>query len=90
VFHAALERVAVGGWQVIEDAGRLRVLLAEPYNEAVDPTDVVASVERRLSDHGVIGVPIVVERVAVIPRTALGKAPLIRRAGQPAAAGPSR
>ena len=88
VFHSALERVAAGGWQVVDDGGRLRILLAEPVN--MDPPDVVASVEHRLADHGVTGIPITVERVARIPRTALGKAPLIRRAGQSAAADPGR
>jgi putative adenylate-forming enzyme len=84
VFHAALERLPVAGWQVIDDGGRLRVLLAEPRD--VDRASVAGDIRRALARVGVSGVPVSVELVGAIPRTALGKAPLIRRAGATAAA----
>lgn len=78
VFHGALERLSVAGWQVIEDDGRLRVLLAQASD--TNPDAVRASVQQALATVGVGNVPIAVELVDAIPRTALGKAPLIRRA----------
>ena len=81
VFHRALERVDVAGWQVIDEGGRLRVLLARPA-PGVDPMAVERSVMSALGDVGVRGIEVVVEDVEAIPRTALGKAPLVRRAGR--------
>ena len=80
VFHGALERLPVAGWQVIDEGGRLRVLLAEAG--AVDLDAVKRRTESALATVGVAGVPIRVEAVDSIPRTALGKAPPIRRAGR--------
>ena len=78
VFHAALERLPVAGWQVIEEGGRLRVLLAG--GSSVDTLAVGDNVRGALSRVGVIDIPVIVELVDSIPRTALGKAPLVRRA----------
>ena len=77
VFHGALERVRVSGWQVIEEPEGIRVLLAGAHD--VRPEAVEAAVSAALARVGVIGVPIMVELVVAIPRTALVKAPLIRR-----------
>lgn len=77
VFHGALERLSVGGWQVIDDGGSLRVLLAEA--RGIDPAAVRATVETALARVGALDVPVRVDLVDAIPRTALGKAPLIRR-----------
>jgi putative adenylate-forming enzyme len=83
VFHAALERLPVAGWQVIDEGGRLRVLLAEGAD--IDSQAVQQAVERALLGVGVAGVAVSIELADAIPRTAIGKAPLIRRA-TPAAA----
>jgi putative adenylate-forming enzyme len=80
VFHGALERLPVAGWQVIDEGGRLRVLLAEAG--AVEPGAVERKIRSALANIGVAGVAIRVELVDAIPRTALGKAPLIRRVGR--------
>lgn len=77
VLHNALERLPVGGWQVIEEGGRLRVLLAEA--PGIDRAAVAASMASSLARAGAHDVSIQVELVDAIPRTALGKAPLIRR-----------
>jgi phenylacetate-CoA ligase len=78
VFHGALERLPVAGWQVIDEGDRLRVLLAGGENvEAAATADLV---QRALGAIGVRGVQVTVNLVDSIPRTALGKAPLIRRA----------
>lgn len=78
VFHAPLERVAVAGWQVIEEGGRLRVLLARP-SAGIDAAAVAGDLVRALESVGVHGVVVEVDLVDEIPRTAMGKAPLVRR-----------
>ncbi len=79
VFHAPLERLAVAGWQVIDEGGRLRVLLARP-SSGVDVSAVAGDVLTALEGVGVRGIPVETSIVDQIPRTALGKAPLVRRA----------
>lgn len=78
LFADVLERLPVAGWQVIAEGDRLQVLLAGA--STVDPTAVVASIDQSLRAVGVLGVRIVVDLVAEIPRTAAGKAPLVRGA----------
>jgi phenylacetate-CoA ligase len=78
VFHGALERLPVAGWQVIDEGDRLRVLLAGAAN--VDAAVTADLVQRALEAVGVRGIHVTVNLVDSIPRTALGKAPLIRRA----------
>ncbi len=78
VFHAALERLQVAGWQIVEDPDGLRLLLAGAAD--VDTAVVARSLNQALAAVGVADVPVSVELVDAIPRTALGKAPLIRRA----------
>jgi phenylacetate-coenzyme A ligase PaaK-like adenylate-forming protein len=77
VFHAALELAAVGAWQVVQTgASSIRVLLAEPHG--ADEAEVSAAIRTALERAGVPDVQVAVERVATIPRTALGKAPLVQ------------
>jgi phenylacetate-CoA ligase len=78
VFHGALERLPVSGWQVIDEGGWIRVLLAGARN--VDAAVIADSVRLALDRVGAHDVPVVVDVVDTIPRTALGRAPLIRRA----------
>lgn len=78
VFHGALERLPVAGWQVIQEPDGLRVLLADA--EDVDLHRVEGDVGDALAAVGVARVRITAIAVDTIPRTALGKAPLIRRA----------
>lgn len=82
VFHSALERLPVAGWQVIDEGGQLRVLLAG--GPSIDTAAVADSVRLALARIGVVNVPIRVDSIEAIPRTALGKSPLVRR--QPLAA----
>jgi phenylacetate-CoA ligase len=78
VFHSALERLPVAGWQVIDAGDGLRVLLAG--GPSIDTGAVVDHVRLALAQVGVIDVQVTVDLVDSIPRTALGKAPLVRRA----------
>ena len=84
VFHGALERLPVAGWQVIDEGDRVRVLLAGAA--IVDARRAADGVSAALALVGVQDIPIAVDLVDEIPRTALGKAPLVRHA-QPAVAG---
>lgn len=77
VFHNILEPVPVAAWQVVEEPDGIRVLLAGPTADVVD-SDVATGVRAALERAGISGVRVRVERVDAIPRTALGKAPLIR------------
>jgi hypothetical protein len=77
VFHAVLEALPVAGWQVIDEAGRLRVLLAQA-DAPIDVEAVGSSVGAVLELLGAHDVPILVELVGAFPRAGLGKAPLIR------------
>jgi putative adenylate-forming enzyme len=77
VFHGALERLPVAGWQVIDEGDCLRVLLAGAAN--IDAAVTADLVQRALEAVGVRGIHVTVNFVDSIPRTALGKAPLIRR-----------
>jgi putative adenylate-forming enzyme len=88
VFHAALERLPVAGWQVVDEGGWLRVLLADA--DGVDPGSVERAVRASLGGVGVGGIRIIVELVDAIPRTRLGKAPLIRRSVRHPGADPAR
>jgi phenylacetate-CoA ligase len=85
VFHSALERLPVAGWQVIDERGRLRVLFAR--RAPIDTAATADPVRLALARIGVIDVPVQVDLVEAIPRTAVGKAPLVHR--QPLAAGPN-
>ena len=86
VFHAPLERLDVSGWQVIAEGGRLRILLARPGRD-VDVDAVEQGIVQALERIGARGVDIDIEVVDAIPRTALGKAPLIRRTGRDVTSG---
>lgn len=79
VFHAALEALPVNGWQVIDEGGSLRILLARPLRPIIG-AEVVARVVNCLDHAGAHNIPVRVDIVAEIPRTSLGKAPLVRHA----------
>ena len=75
VFHAVLEPTG-GPWQVIHEADRLRILLADDGQTRSD--DVITRMRAALADAGAGNLALAVEHVAAIPRTRLGKAPLVR------------
>lgn len=77
VFHGALEHLPVSGWQVIARGEAIDVLLARPFGE-VDPAAVATDLSHVLERAGAPNVRVAAAIVEEIPRTALGKAPLIR------------
>lgn len=77
VFSRIMDTLPVSGWQVIQETGGLRVLLSGVHSELKD--EILADTLRQaLAEQGAIIPRVEVQRVASIPKTAAGKAPLIR------------
>jgi phenylacetate-CoA ligase len=77
VFHHIMDRVTAAGWQVKQHGDELEVLLAQPRD--LDTEALTAAIRSALVAQGVGPPHVRVREVAAIPRTALGKAPLILR-----------
>jgi phenylacetate-coenzyme A ligase PaaK-like adenylate-forming protein len=77
VFHRVMDAVPAGGWQIVEGTEGLTVLLSGVREGFADAT-LIDSLRRELAAQGAIAPPVKVRRVANIPRTAVGKAPLIK------------
>lgn len=76
VFHHVMDDVAAAGWQIAQrDDGHLDVLLAQPRE--LDPQALAARLRAALTARGVAAPAVRVRTVDAIPRTPLGKAPLI-------------
>lgn len=78
VFHKVLDQSTVAGWQVIQETSGLRVLLAGVAKD-VSSERVRAELAAALASSGVVRMPVDVHVVESVERTALGKAPLVRR-----------
>lgn len=78
-FHQILDPLPVSGWQVIRSPDGLSVLLSDARNGLTDRL-LVDVLSRALADQGAAALPVTVQRVPAIPKTAAGKAPLIRPA----------
>lgn len=77
VFHRILDAVPASGWQVVQETDGLSVLLSGVRKDFVDEM-LADALRRALVAQGAV-VPLVrVQRVAAIPQTAAGKAPLIK------------
>jgi phenylacetate-coenzyme A ligase PaaK-like adenylate-forming protein len=77
LFHAVLESLAPAGWQVVQDRDGVTVALVADERPA-DPAAVATRVRDALIEVGVADPVVNVRSVAEVPRTELGKAPLIR------------
>jgi phenylacetate-coenzyme A ligase PaaK-like adenylate-forming protein len=77
-FHDVLDLLPVRAWQVVAESTRLRILLAGPP-PAFDREGLRRNIVHAIHERGA-SIEVVLEDVEEIPRTALGKAPLIRRA----------
>jgi phenylacetate-CoA ligase len=77
VFHRVMDAVPAGGWQVAQGPEGLTVLLSGVREGFADST-MVDSLKRELAAQGALVPPVKVRRVATIPRTKVGKAPLIK------------
>lgn len=77
VFHDVLDRVPAGEWQVVQKGPVLRLLVAGPSPD-FDGAAVVAAIRKGVESLGASVSDVVWQEVAAIPRTAVGKAPLVR------------
>ncbi len=73
VFHAVLDALPVGGWQVVQDSGGLHVLVTGD----VDDDRVRAALLDALRAQGAAIACLEVRRCAAIPQTATGKTPVV-------------
>jgi phenylacetate-CoA ligase len=78
VFHRALEGVAATAWQVVQEPRGVRILLAGTGSD-FQPAPLIQAVTRALTDAGARSPEVQVERVVAIPKTRIGKAPLVKR-----------
>jgi phenylacetate-coenzyme A ligase PaaK-like adenylate-forming protein len=77
VFHDVLDAVAVSGWQVRQDsASALTLLLADPAG-SIQLEELTAQIVAAVRAAGGARPAVTVRIVETIPRTALGKAPLV-------------
>lgn len=90
VFHGVLDSPEVTGWQVSQEPNGLRVLVTGPPE--LDSGAVAERLRHTLSGLGVAILELRVDRVERLPRTTLGKSPLIRAlpSGPGSAPPPSR
>jgi phenylacetate-CoA ligase len=72
-----MDRVIAAGWQIKQYRDRLEVLVAQP--EDSDQSALAGAIGSALAAQGVQPPRVEVRQVGAIPRTALGKAPLIIR-----------
>jgi phenylacetate-CoA ligase len=77
VFHHVMDRVQASSWQIQQTGAGLEVLLAQPHD--VDTSMLAGDIRSALEAQGVLPPPVQINQVMAIPRTALGKAPLITK-----------
>jgi phenylacetate-coenzyme A ligase PaaK-like adenylate-forming protein len=76
VFHHVMDDVAAAGWQIAQrEDGHLDVLLARPRE--VDTEALATRLRSALTARGAVAPAVRIQTVDAIPRTPLGKAPLI-------------
>lgn len=77
VFTRIMDTLPVSGWQVVQEADGLHVLLSRVHG-ALQEELLVHTVRQALFEQGAIVPRVQVQHVVSIPRNAGGKAPLIR------------
>ena len=86
IFHDILDRLPAGAWQIVQEQDRLRLLVAGPRADFQGDAVVVA-IRAALEKLGGRVADVTWEDVPAIPRTSVGKAPLIRADAEAGAAG---
>ena len=76
VFHEALDVLHLGAWQVRQEAGGIRVLLAGAHG-SIDRLGLSERIVAGLTRAGAADTKVFVEEVADIPSSAAGKRPLV-------------
>ena len=76
-FHRVLDTVPASGWQVVQEAKGLNVLLSGASANLVD-AELARAIVQALATQGIDVPPITIQHVDSIPKTTAGKAPLIK------------
>ncbi len=85
VFNRIMDLLPVSGWQVIQEADDGLTVLLSGARDGVSEAAVMTALSRALAENGASVPRLDVKRVPAIPKTAAGKAPLIRaRSSHPA------
>lgn len=86
VFNRIMDILPVSGWQVIQEADDGLTILLSGAPDAMEsdlrPQSLVATLTQALAQQGAHSLRIQVQHVPSIPKTAAGKAPLIRSNGR--------
>lgn len=78
VFNRVMDILPISGWQVIQEANdSLTVLLSGVHDEFSDQM-LIAQISQELTSQGVRVPQVTIQHVPTIPKTAAGKAPLIK------------
>ncbi len=77
VLNRIMDTLPVSGWQVVQEADGLHVLL-NGVRGALDDAVLADTVWQALAKQGVVIPPVEVQRVTSIPQSATGKTPLIK------------
>jgi len=78
VFNRVMDILPVSGWQIVQEADDSLTVLLSGVHDGVEDSDLVDNLMQALKQQGVQVSTIKVQRVSTIPKTASGKAPLIR------------
>lgn len=78
VFTRIMDILPLSGWQVVQQADNSLVVLLTGVRDGLTDEQVAHQIKRSLAQDGVQVPPIRVQRVAEIPKTAAGKAPLVK------------
>ena len=89
VFHDVLDRVDAGEWQVVQHGVDLRLLVARP-GSGFDGVALTSAITRGVEALGARPGRVAWETVTSIPRSAVGKAPLVKADPSPASPRPTR
>lgn len=76
-FHHVLDSLPVSGWQVLQEADGLHLLLSG-VRGSLDDQFLADAMRQALAKQGIIIPPVMVKRVTSIPKGATGKTPLIK------------
>ena len=77
VFHSIIDVLPVSGWQVVQEADGLHILLSGVHG-AVDDEQLKHLAQNALASQGALVPPVAVQRVMSIPQTVVGKTPLVK------------